>query len=120
MTTNLPSIGFPIPGAPQVPACPCCAGRVRLTWYRAIDRLTSRLAPIRRYRCQSRSCQWEGNVRFNLHTAALRQPAPADEGASDAGMAAGTLSPTARASTVVPAMLKVVGAALVAALATRR
>ena len=45
------------------PACPACGGAVERISRRWIDRLLSRFAPSRRYRCRSLNCHWAGNLR---------------------------------------------------------
>jgi hypothetical protein len=46
--------------AASVPACPRCGGLTQRTRRRWVDRLLSRVRPLRRYAC--RSCSWVGNV----------------------------------------------------------
>jgi len=46
-----------------MPACPRCDGDLLRIWRRPVDRMTSWVAPVRRYRCQAFCCQWEGNLR---------------------------------------------------------
>ncbi|MEO8039197.1 MAG: hypothetical protein ABI794_10540 [Betaproteobacteria bacterium] len=43
-------------------ACPNCNGRAYRIRRRFIDRLTSLVTPIQRYRCDSVTCGWEGNL----------------------------------------------------------
>jgi len=44
--------------------CPLCGKPyLRRINRRLIDRLFSVLIPVRRYRCEDFSCQWEGNIR---------------------------------------------------------
>lgn len=50
-------------GEPDKPACPQCGGRLIRMTRRAMDRALSLFVPVRRYRCQNFSCQWEGRVR---------------------------------------------------------
>lgn len=50
-------------GEPGKPTCPQCGGRLIRIARRPIDRALSLIAPVRRYRCQNFSCQWEGRVR---------------------------------------------------------
>ena len=47
--------------------CPQCIGNLRQTPRRPIDRITSRFTPLHRYRCESFTCQWEGNFRTREH-----------------------------------------------------
>jgi hypothetical protein len=42
--------------------CPHCGGVVYRTSRRAIDRLLSLIAPVRRYHCMSLECTWVGNL----------------------------------------------------------
>lgn len=49
--------------AARGPTCPCCRGgvlRIRRRW---VDLLVSFFTPIRRFRCRSTECGWEGNLR---------------------------------------------------------
>lgn len=48
------------------PACPKCGGAVERVSRRWVDRLMSRLLPLRRYRCRSIACKWEGTLRNAL------------------------------------------------------
>ena len=43
-------------------ACPQCTGsllRIPRGW---ADRMLSAIIPVRRYRCRSEDCKWEGNL----------------------------------------------------------
>jgi hypothetical protein len=42
--------------------CPCGGGSVSRTRRRGIDRLMSRVRPVRRYHCMSLGCGWVGNL----------------------------------------------------------
>jgi hypothetical protein len=44
-------------------ACPRCKASVFRISRRFIDLLVSLVMPIRRYRCVSMACNWEGNLR---------------------------------------------------------
>lgn len=46
-----------------IKACPHCNGSVYRTHRRFVDLLMSIFIPIRRYRCDSMLCDWEGNLR---------------------------------------------------------
>ncbi len=43
--------------------CPCCSAAVFRVSRRLIDLLVSVFVPVRRYRCRSMKCGWEGNLR---------------------------------------------------------
>jgi len=43
--------------------CPVCNASTHRISRRFIDRLLSIFMPVRRYRCQSMKCTWEGNLR---------------------------------------------------------
>lgn len=68
--------------------CPSCNGILFRTWRRPIDRISSLILPVRRYRCRSFSCQWEGNLR--------------NDGAASATLGAGTGPPVKAHSPRVP------------------
>lgn len=42
--------------------CPRCKGPIYRTHRRLVDRVISVIVPVRRYRCFSVRCQWEGNI----------------------------------------------------------
>lgn len=44
--------------------CPRCQGDVLRVRRRRVDLLISFFTPIRRFRCQSMECGWEGNFRI--------------------------------------------------------
>lgn len=46
--------------------CPDCNDSVYRVQRRLIDRIISLVNPVRRYRCGSLGCLWEGNLRGNL------------------------------------------------------
>lgn len=48
------------------PSCPVCHGPVYRVPRRALDRFISLFAEVRRFRCMSPTCVWEGNVRKKL------------------------------------------------------
>lgn len=55
--------GFGLSVASYGQLCPVCnASTIRIP-RRFVDRLRSIFAPIRRYRCRSINCTWEGNLR---------------------------------------------------------
>jgi hypothetical protein len=41
-------------------ACPSCGGVIHRVHRKASDRLVSVIVPVRRYRCASRECGWQG------------------------------------------------------------
>jgi hypothetical protein len=43
--------------------CPVCNGSTNRVHRRLIDLVLSIFTPLRRYRCRSMSCTWEGNLR---------------------------------------------------------
>jgi hypothetical protein len=45
--------------------CPQCRGSLIRTWRRPVDRMTTLVVPVHRYRCEVFSCQWEGNFRVD-------------------------------------------------------
>lgn len=45
------------------PACPHCRGSLNRIPRRMVDHLISLVLPVRRYRCLSMGCEWEGNLR---------------------------------------------------------
>lgn len=45
-------------------SCPLCEGRLHRVNRRPVDRLTSMVVPVQRFRCERFSCQWEGNYRI--------------------------------------------------------
>ena len=48
------------------PACPRCSGETDRIPRRALDFMVSVLVPVRRYRCLSMGCNWEGMLRRKL------------------------------------------------------
>lgn len=48
----------------MIQLCPRCSNPAVRIHRRRIDHIVNRLIPIRRYRCESMVCKWEGNVRF--------------------------------------------------------
>lgn len=50
----------------SLPVCPRCRGLTYRIPRRALDRLISWFVPVRRYRCRSMNCHWEGNLRSLL------------------------------------------------------
>jgi hypothetical protein len=47
--------------------CPRCNGAVTRVRRRFVDLLLSAFVPVRRYRCRSLDCGWEGNLRVKRH-----------------------------------------------------
>jgi len=45
------------------PACPHCGSGLERVPRRWLDRLVGLMTPLRRYRCLSITCAWEGNLR---------------------------------------------------------
>jgi hypothetical protein len=45
------------------PACPRCGSSLNRVHRRSIDMLISRFIAVKRYRCTSMLCIWEGNLR---------------------------------------------------------
>lgn len=56
------------------PACPRCNRPACRIQRRLVDRLISYFVPVRRYRCRSMGCGWEGNLREQHYFPA--EPAP--------------------------------------------
>lgn len=57
--------------------CPVCQGEVYRVRRRTIDRLTSKFASTRRFRCNGFGCRWEGNLRVGRDLADRgRTPVP--------------------------------------------
>jgi hypothetical protein len=52
-----------IPPAACGLTCPVCGTELTRIRRRFIDRLVSAVRPVRRYRCHSFACHWEGNLR---------------------------------------------------------
>lgn len=44
-------------------ACPRCGGAIDRITRSDLDRLLSLVVPLRRYRCRSSACAWEGTLR---------------------------------------------------------
>lgn len=44
------------------PPCPVCQAPLRRVPRRMIDRVAGLFTSVRRYRCRSFGCQWEGNL----------------------------------------------------------
>jgi hypothetical protein len=55
--------GYPPPAC----TCPHCNGAVTRVPRRFVDVLLSAFVPVRRYRCRSLDCGWEGNLRVKRH-----------------------------------------------------
>jgi hypothetical protein len=55
-------------------ACPRCNGSVYRVPRRFVDLLLSRFMPVRRYRCDSMGCDWEGNLRMKRYSLLIRGP----------------------------------------------
>jgi len=55
--------GFGLSVASYGQPCPVCNASTHRIPRRFIDRLLSIFMPVRRYRCQSMKCTWEGNLR---------------------------------------------------------
>jgi hypothetical protein len=57
---------------PQWPCCPCCQNPLFRIRRRFVDLAISLFVQVRRYRCRSLNCGWEGNLR-------VKRPAPQGE-----------------------------------------
>lgn len=55
-------------------ACPRCSGAVIRVRRRVVDVLVCVFIPVRRYRCLSRDCSWQGNLRVKRHPLLIRGP----------------------------------------------
>lgn len=60
----------------QTPSCPRCNGALVRVRRHFVDRLVSLFTPVRRYRCDSFACRWEGTLR----TARAEAPAAPTRG----------------------------------------
>lgn len=56
------------------PACPRCNGTAYRVPRRFMDVLMSLFIQVRRYRCDSPDCGWEGNRRVKRRPLAIRGP----------------------------------------------
>lgn len=66
LVQNEPMTGVPAANRPTCPECGAAVDRIARRW---LDRLLSLFTPVRRYRCRSMACGWEGqlrNRRFSL------------------------------------------------------
>ena len=55
-------------------SCPRCRGPAIRVPRRFVDLLTSMFITVSRFRCKSKDCGWEGNVRVKRHPLLLRGP----------------------------------------------
>ena len=62
--------GYTIPGY----TCPRCNGHAIRIPRRFVDLLISMFISVNRYRCRSKDCGWEGNVRVKRHPMLVRGP----------------------------------------------
>lgn len=53
-------------------ACPRCSGDVYRVPRRAVDMIVSHFIVVHRYRCTSRGCGWEGNMRMKRYSLLIR------------------------------------------------
>jgi hypothetical protein len=56
------------------PTCPRCNGSVYRVPRRSVDVLMGLFVRVRRYRCHSDSCGWEGNLRVKRKPLLIRGP----------------------------------------------
>lgn len=54
--------------------CPRCKGPAIHIPRRFVDLLMSMFISVNRYRCRSKDCGWEGNVRVKRHPLLVRGP----------------------------------------------
>jgi hypothetical protein len=59
------------PGSASRHTCPQCGQSLIRIRRRFIDRLTSIVQPVHRFRCRNHTCQWQGNI-------SVKAPAAAD------------------------------------------
>lgn len=52
--------------------CPRCGGDVYRVPRRAFDMIVSHFIVVHRYRCTSRDCNWEGNLRKKRYSLLIR------------------------------------------------
>ena len=55
-------------------ACPGCNGATTRIPRRLVDLLASMFITVSRYRCDSRACNWEGNLRVKRRALLLQDP----------------------------------------------
>ncbi len=55
-------------------ACPRCNGSMYRVPRRFVDLLLSKFVRVRRYRCDSMGCTWEGNLREKRHSQFIHKP----------------------------------------------
>jgi hypothetical protein len=55
-------------------ACPRCTGHAIRVPRRFVDLLMSMFISVSRYRCRSKDCGWEGNLRVKRHPLLVRGP----------------------------------------------
>ncbi len=58
----------------QRPICPRCNGSAYRVPRRSVDVLLGLFIRVRRYRCDSASCGWEGNLRVKRQPLLIRGP----------------------------------------------
>ena len=62
--------GYSSPGC----ACPRCNGPATRVPRRLVDLIMSAFVAVSRFRCKSKDCGWEGNVRVKRHPLLVRGP----------------------------------------------
>jgi hypothetical protein len=69
--SNRPDVsGYSCPGC----TCPHCNGPATRIPRRFVDLLVSMFSSVNRYRCDSKDCGWEGNVRVKRHPLLVQGP----------------------------------------------
>lgn len=64
-------------------ACPRCNASVVRIYRRFVDRMVSMIHPVRRYRCQSFICRWEGNIADDAQPSGRKQSGPSPRAKSE-------------------------------------
>ena len=62
--------GYSSPGC----TCPRCNGPATRVPRRLVDLILSAFVAVSRFRCKSKDCGWEGNVRVKQHPLLVRGP----------------------------------------------
>ena len=90
--------------------CPQCNRNLLRTWRRPIDRFSSRFVPVYRYRCESFTCQWQGNFRIPRDAFSIDGTACRDTDAADLALFEDAQPPAVPKSFIVHMVLALAGA----------
>jgi hypothetical protein len=96
-----------------MPTCPRCRGQLLRVHRRLVDRVSSWFTPVRRYRCLSFRCQWEGNARRWPHVTDPGEHESATDSLSGLGSDADGRDRVASVTFVVCMVLSVIGAGFI-------